>query len=613
MKIMDRLISLTSVSLTVVSLIGYGFGMLPAMQQRSLFLGMILSIILLKRIQEKLEEQVMDILSIFMLLAAAAACAYVFVNWKEMPLRLTAPGRLDTAMGIALIAAVVYCADLKLGKALPVLAMLFILYALLGGQIGGSLGNSGFSIQRVVSILTMDTSGIFGTILGTASKQIFVFVVFGSFLELSGASRFFLDYIGSLLAGLRGSGAKANTLASVVFGMVSGSAVANVMAVGPMTFPMMKRDGFDDSFSGSISAIAGTGGQLMPPVMGTAAFIIAETLSISYGEVTKAALIPGCLFYLAVWTAVNCRANRLGLKAGEKQGSSFPVLRQGFYYFIPIVFLIVTISVLKWSAVKAGLWSTLLVFLVSQLNPRGRMNGRAVYKALEHSAKGALVVSAACAAAGIIVGVLSLTGLGLKLSSVLLDVSGGHLMALLVFTMITGLILGMGMTTTSVYIVLSVLVAPALVEFGIPAMAAHLFVFYFGILSCITPPVATAVFASASLLEISPFKLGLHAVRTAIPVYMIPFLFVLNPQLLMLEGGVWEIALETVLSGMSIMALSAGVEGFFCTRLGKPKRFLLFAAAVCELSPLGTVKALSNLVIAVILGTDILAARRKNI
>ena len=599
--ILGSLISFLCVLLTGIQLISYIFGIFPAMQQRSLFLGFILSIILLIHIRSKLERKILDLWSVFLLLGTIFAASYTFINWYEMSFRVIRPEKLDLMVGILMIAAVVNCANIRLGRPLPLIGMLFIFYALFGQYIKGNMGTVSFTIQRVISNLTMETSGIFGTILGTAAKQIFVFMIFGSFLELSGASEFFLKITSTMLGSLKGSGAKVNTMAGGLLGMVSGSAVANVMAVGPMTFPMMKKDGFSNNFCGAIAAISGTGGQLMPPVMGTAAFIIAETLAVSYGEVTKAALIPGILFYLTIWITINCHSNHLGLEGRQEKAEWMPVVKDGFYYLVPIIFLIITISVLKWSPIKAGMWSTVLVVAVSQLNKEKRMTLKTIIQAMENSAKGALTVSAACAVAGIIVGILSVTGLGLKFSTVLLAFSGGHKIVLIIVTMVAGLILGMGMTTTSVYIVLSVLVAPALVDFGVEPIAAHMFVFYFGILSCITPPVATAVFASASLLNVSPIKLGLYTSRIAIPIYIIPFLFVLNPALLMLEGtGVW-IIVEFILSALTVIALCSSIEGCFVTELNGPERVLLFVGAVCELHTSVMVKLFSNLLIAIIL------------
>ena len=442
--ILGSLISFLCVLLTGIQLISYIFGIFPAMQQRSLFLGFILSIILLIHIRSKLERKILDLWSVFLLLGTIFAASYTFINWYEMSFRVIRPEKLDLMVGILMIAAVVNCANIRLGRPLPLIGMLFIFYALFGQYIKGNMGTVSFTIQRVISNLTMETSGIFGTILGTAAKQIFVFMIFGSFLELSGASEFFLKITSTMLGSLKGSGAKVNTMAGGLLGMVSGSAVANVMAVGPMTFPMMKKDGFSNNFCGAIAAISGTGGQLMPPVMGTAAFIIAETLAVSYGEVTKAALIPGILFYLTIWITINCHSNHLGLEGRQEKAEWMPVVKDGFYYLVPIIFLIITISVLKWSPIKAGMWSTVLVVAVSQLNKEKRMTLKTIIQAMENSAKGALTVSAACAVAGIIVGILSVTGLGLKFSTVLLAFSGGHKIVLLIVTMVAGLILGMG-------------------------------------------------------------------------------------------------------------------------------------------------------------------------
>lgn len=599
--VLDGVISFLCVCLTGIQLANYIFGIFPAMQQRSLFLGFILSIILLIHIRNKIAKGILDLWSIFILLGIFFASVYIFVNWYEMSFRVIRPEKMDLLAGILIIAAVIDCANIRLGRTLPFIALLFIIYALFGQYIKGSMGTVSFTVQRIISILTMETSGIYGTILGTAAKQIFVFIILGSSLELSGASEFFLKMASILLGSRKGSGAKVNTMAGGLLGMVSGSAVANVMAVGPMTFPMMKKDGFSNYFCGAIAAISGTGGQLMPPVMGTAAFIIAETLAVSYGEVTKAALIPGILFYLTIWLTINCHSNRLGLIGKNDKIDWLPVLKSGFYYLIPIIFLMVTISGLKWSPIKAGMWSTVLVVIVSQFNKERRMTIPVIVQAMERSAKGAMTVSVACAVAGIIVGVLSVTGLGLKFSTVLLALSGGYKIILLVFTMLAGLILGMGMTTTSVYIVLSVLVAPALVDFGVEPIAAHMFVFYFGILSCITPPVATAVFASASLLNESPLRLGLCTSRIAIPIYMIPFLFVLNPALLMLESSVMEIMIEFILSGLTIIALCSSIEGYFTSELSKKERVLLFVGALCELHTSILVKTCSNLLILVLL------------
>lgn len=582
-RVLSRVITVLAIAMTAVQLWTYAFGLLPAMEQRSLFLGFTLGLVLLIDIRDGLKRDKLDLWSIFLLFGSVAACVYTFFAWNGMSLRIISPEKLDIVMGILILAAVIKCTNRRLGLALPLITLVFLFYALLGSYLPGEIGTGYFTVQRVTAHLTMSTSGVFGTVLGTAAKYIFVFVIFGAFLEHSGASAFFLELTDRLLGGTKGSGAKVGVLSGALFGTISGSAVANVMATGPMTIPMMKKNGMNGMFAGAVTSIAGTGGQLMPPVMGTAAFIIAETIAVSYGAVTKAALIPGVLFYLTLWVAINFHSNRLGLTGTKERKDWRPLMKGMVFYATPIVFLIAAISVLRWSPIKAGLWATVLVVVLSQFNKADRMGLKRILKAMEKAAYDSLSVGAACAVAGVIIGILSLTGLGLKFSGLLVALSGGHLLVLLVLTMLAGLILGMGMTTTSVYIVLSVLVAPALTAFGIAPMAAHLFVFYFGILSCITPPVATAVYAAASIAGESPMKLGWYTTKLAIPIYLLPFLFILNPELLMLEGSIWAILLEFILAALSIAALTAAVEGYCRTRLGLVERVVL---ALCPFAML---------------------------
>lgn len=579
-RVLNKIISCIAVLMTAVQLYTYVIGLMPAMQQRTLFLGFIFTITLLIKIKNKLMKNKIDIWSISLLIASIISCSYVFFNWNEMSLRIVSPTSLDIIMGIIIITAVLDCTNIKLGIILPLLTMLFIFYTLIGWKLNGEFGTTYFSLQRLTAYLTMETSGIFGIVLGTAAKYIFIFVIFGSFLEYSGASEFFLEFTDRILGTTKGSGAKVDTISSGLFGMISGSAVANVMATAPMTIPMMKKNGFSSTFAGAVSSIAGTGGQLMPPIMGTAAFIIAETISVSYSSVAKSALIPGILFYSTLWITINIHSNHLGIKVNDKKKEWISMLKMGFYYAVPIGFLIITVSFLKWSPIKAGMWAIALIIVVSQINSQKRMKFVDIFRAMEYAAYNSLSVGAACATAGIIIGILSLTGLGLKFSGMIVLFSGENLVILLILTMISGLILGMGMTTTSVYIVLSVLVAPALVSFGISLMAAHLFVFYFGILSCITPPVSTAVYAAASVAKESPMKLAFYTTKVAAPIYLIPFMFIFNPELLMLEGGIIRIGMEFIFSLISIIGIAASLEGYYRSKFNKLERIILFLCSI---------------------------------
>lgn len=607
--ILRKFISIIAISMSVIHLITYIFGLMPAMQQRSIFLLFTISLVMLRSVAKDLEADRIDVLGLFLLAGNAAACIYIFCYWQVLSFRVVSPRPIDIVMGIFIIAGVVEATRKELGPALPVVTILFIIYGLVGGDLPVIISCPQFTISRIVSHLTMETAGIFGTVLGTAAKYIFVFVIFGAFLETSGASAFFLELADAILGRTKGSGAKVTTMSSGLFGMISGSAVANVMAIGPITMPMMKQNKFGALFSGAVTAISGTGGQLIPPIMGTAAFIIAETLAIPYGQVTAAALIPGILYYLSIWVMINLYSNKLGIKGTADRKPWKPVLKKGFFYIIPLVFLIITISVMKWSPMKAGIWSIFLLFLASQFNRDKRMGIKEILTAFEKGAIGCLCVGVACASAGIVIGILSLSGLGLKFSSIMIVAAGGKLAVLLILTMIAGLILGMGMTTTSVYIVLSVLVAPALVSFGIPAIAAHLFVFYFGILSSITPPVATATFAAASILEISPMKLGLYTSLVALPIYLLPFLFILNPELLMIGSG-GAILLEFVLAVISVISICCAIIGYYKTKFYLWERVILAVCSIGMLFSSVMVEISANVVIAVILLLNYLRWRR---
>ena len=600
-KLLNKTISVVAITMTILQLYTYIFGLMPAMQQRTLFLGSIFALVLLIKIKNKLKDGILDILSIFILISSVLSCSYIFFNWHILSARIVSPTTLDIIVGMCVIVAVIECTRIKLGIILPLITMGFIFYALLGYKISGEFGTMYFSSQRLVSYLTMETAGVFGTVLGTAAKYIFIFVIFGSFLEYSGASEFFLEFTDKVLGNTKGSGAKVDAISSGLFGMISGSAVANVMATAPMTVPLMRKNGFSAYFAGAISSISGTGGQLMPPIMGTAAFIIAETISVSYSEVAKSALIPGILFYTTIWITINFHSNKMGIKGNDEKYDWIPMLKTGFYYIVPILFLIVTVSFLKWSPIKAGIWSILLLVIVSQMNKNKKMGIKQALKAMESAAYNSLSVGVACATAGIIIGILSLTGVGLKFSSILIVLSGNKLIVLLILTMVAGLILGMGMTTTSVYIVLSVLVAPALINFGISPMAAHLFVFYFGILSCITPPVSTAVYAAASIAKVSPMRLAFYTSKVAIPIYMIPFMFVCNPELLMLEGNILTIVLELLFAVISLIGMIAVLEGDYFGKLNIAERIILFVNSFLIFQKLLIIKIITSSIIIMIL------------
>ncbi len=559
---------------------------IPSMEQRCIHVGFALTLTFMQAFLGT--KNVLKRTAIFVFIVGTiVSTAYVFDQWHDMIMRIAFPDKLDIYMGCIITIALLEAARRKLGLAMPLLAILFILYALYGKYLPASIGHRGYTLKRVMSVLYMELSGIYGQVAGISATYIFLFVLFGAFLENSGAGQFFINLSTALVGKSRGGSAKVTTVASCLFGMVSGSAVANVMTVGPLTIPMMEQSGYSKRFSGAITSVAGTGGQFMPPIMGAAAFIISETLGIPYMSVAKAAFIPGVLYYLAIIFIIDLRSSKLGMKGLDEVPDWKAVLKKDFYLSIPVLLLVYFLAIVRWSPIKAGLWAIAAMLAVSWLKKETRMGPKKIFKAFYAGAMGSLDVAVVCALAGIMIGMLSMTGLGLKFSNLLIALSGGSLPVLLVLTMIAALILGMGMTTTSVYIILSVLVAPALIKMNIQPLAAHLFVFYFGILSAITPPIATASYAAASVAKDDPMRLGWVAWKIGLSGYILPFMFIVSPELLMM-GNVLSVILATVSGVMGIYALSVALEGYFKGDLNIVFRVVLFAAACCLLYP-GTI------------------------
>lgn len=556
---------------------------IPSMEQRCIHVGFALSLTFMQGIISTKNVLRRTVCFIF-LVATIVSTAYVFDQWHDMIMRIAFPDQMDIVMGCVITVALLEAARRKLGLAMPILAILFILYALYGKYLPASIGHRGYTLKRVMSVLYMELSGIYGQVAGISATYIFLFVLFGAFLENSGAGKFFIDLSTATVGKSRGGSAKVTTVSSCLFGMVSGSAVANVMTVGPLTIPMMEQAGYTRRFSGAITSVAGTGGQFMPPIMGAAAFIISETLGVPYMNVAKAAFIPGVLYYLAIIFIIDLRSSKLGMKGLDEVPNWWAVLKKDFYLSIPVILLVYFLAVVRWSPIKSGFWAIIAMIVVSWIRKDTRMGPMKILKAFEAGAYGSLDVAIVCALAGIMIGMLSVTGLGLKFSNLLLALSGGNLSVLLILTMIAALILGMGMTTTSVYIILSVLVAPALIKMDINPLAAHLFVFYFGILSAITPPIATASYAAASVAKDDPMKLGWVAWKIGLSGYILPFMFIASPEMLM-EGSWTSIILATVSGIMGIYALSVALEGYFKGDVHIVFRILLFGAAFCLLYP----------------------------
>jgi TRAP transporter 4TM/12TM fusion protein len=520
------------------------------------------------------------------LLIAASAVTIVYV-WVEHERIITRyvfvedPTTLEFGLGAVFTLLVLEATRRVLGWALPVTAIIFVVYAFLF---------AGVRPEQMVEIMYLTTEGIFGQTLGVSAAYVMMFVIFGAFMERTGVGRLFMDFALSLAGRQAGGPGKVSVISSSLFGTVSGSAVANVMVDGPITIPLMKRSGFKPHFAAAVESTASTGGQIMPPVMGAAAFVMAEFMAVSYLQVVVWALIPAILYYVAVFFAVHFEAKRVGLLG--LPDAECPrlrvVMRERGHLFIPLLVILGGLLA-GYSAplcALAGTFSCIPVALMRK-STRGDISWYTVWDALQEGAKNSVAVALACACSGIIIGVITLTGAAIDFSAVVIRLAQDALLLALVLTMFAGLILGLGMPTTAAYIVMVALLIPVLIKLGAPAPAAHMFAFYFAILSAITPPVALAVFAAAGLAKANMWDSGWAAMRVAAAGYIVPFMFVYEPALLMVNGwDEWHVSLFAFVSAtIGCMALAAGFHGYLIAALRMWERAVLIVAAVLLIVP----------------------------
>ncbi|EKE77282.1 MULTISPECIES: TRAP transporter permease [Oceanibaculum] len=523
-----------------------------------------------------------SLIDIALLLAAAACAIYPMANLNYIVNRMyyvDDPVMLDYIFGIGLILLVMEATRRATGWALPITASAFLLYGLTAG---------GQSVGIMLDQLYLTTEGIFGIPLYVSATYVMLFILFGSFVEKSGAGQLFMDFALALAGHTAGGPAKVAVITSSLFGTVSGSAVANVMTTGTFTIPLMKRTGYRPAFSGAVEAVASTGGQLMPPIMGAAAFVMAEFLGTSYLAVAAFAILPAVLYYVAVFVAVHFEAKRVGMVGLPKP--DLPrlgkVLSERGHLFLPL-FIIVGVLLAGYSAAFAALCGIGSVIPTTWLraSTRRTFTPMVILDALESGARNTLVVALACACAGIVIGTITLTGLGLDFTGIVLAISQNSLIMALFLTMVAGIILGMGLPTTPAYIVQVALLVPALVKLGVQVEAAHLFVLYFAVLSAITPPVAMAVYAANGISRAGLVESSWAAVKLGLTGYIIPFMFVFGPSLLLI--GDWDRILQTVVTAtVGVVCLAGGLHSyFFWGRARIWERVMLIAAAFVLIKP----------------------------
>lgn len=528
------------------------------------------------------------------ILAVWTTTIYLIYSFKHFASRAGDPNQLDVILGIVAIVLTLEITRRTTGWILTSLGSFFLLYAYFGQQMPGLLAHRGFDVAKISSFMYTTTDGLFGLTLGVSATYIFFFILFGAFLDSMGAGKFFIDFAYAMTGRRKGGPAQTVVLANGLMSMISGVPAADVVTIGAFTFPLLNKLGYDRTFTAALSAVASTGAMIAPPVMGSAAFLMAEMTGLSYKEICYAAAIPALLYYIALFAITHFYASRYGLQAAKAEDlpNIKQVFKDGWYNIIPIGVLIYFLIVVGYSPMLAGFYSVISLLIVVVINivltgssrDRFREFGKNILKAMKGAAIGSLPVVATCAAAGFLVGVLNITGLGLKFTSILIAWSQGHLFLALIFAAIASLILGMGLPVAACYVILAVLVAPTLVQMGLTPMAANLFVLFFGAFSAITPPVAIAAYAAAAMQNVDPVKVGLRACWLAVPAFLIPFIFAYGPPLLMI-GSIPEIIWAFITAIIGVVGLAAGLIGWLIGPTDILQRLMLIVGATMLIVP----------------------------
>lgn len=592
----QRLILSVAAAAALFHMYAAGFSPFTALVQRPVHLAMMASLGFLglgvRRLREGAEEpsvegerdwtaQVGRWIGFVLAGAAIASAIYLAMNHEALVRRAATPTQTDLILGLATIVMVLELTRRSTGWGLVTVAVLALVYAAVGPWMPGILSHRGYGATRLVEHLYLTTEGIWGIPLGVSADFVYLFILFGAVLDVAGGGALLLSLASRLAGNTRGGPAKTAALASALMGSLSGSAVANVVTTGTFTIPIMRRAGFRPHFAAAVEAAASTGGQLMPPIMGAGAFILATWTQVPYVEVALAATIPAILYYVALLAAIHFRAVRMGITATSVEQLE-PVGRR-FHLLLPLLIIVVMLAMGR-SPMRAAFWGVTSGFVIALVRPATRLGLADVKRALLAAGSGTVQVAAACAAAGIVVGVASLTGIGLRMSELIVTLAGGQLFPALVLTAMGSIVLGMGLPTTAAYVVLAALGAPALVDLGVPLLAAHLFIFYFGAISNVTPPVSLAAYAAAGIAGAAAMQTAVTAMILALAGFLVPFMFVYGPPLL-LQGSIFEIGLALITGTAGVTALAAATMGYARRPLRWWERGVLGVASITLIFP----------------------------
>ena len=531
---------------------------------RALFTGAILALVFLvvPPTKRAARDQLPWYDIIFALIAFGGGL-YPFLFYEEIALRAAYATDYELIFGIVVIMLVIEATRRTTGWVVVVILVLFVIYAPYCNYFPGMLKGVGYSLSRAVGHLYLFEDGMFGLVIGVIATIVVAYVLFAQLLFVGGVGKFLTDISYSVFGGYSGGPAKGSIVASGAFGMISGSAVGNVVTTGSFTIPLMINTGYKPYYAGAVEAVSSSGGALMPPVMGTVAFIMAEFLDIPYADVCMAALWPAVLYYVAIFLQVHFQAHKLklhGLPAMERP-SLRSTLTRGWHFAVPLLVLIYFLLIARFPAEKAAFYAIAAAIAVSFVNRETRLGPKRIFESLEQTGMRMINIAPICAAAGLIIGSVGLTGLGIHMSSVLITISKGNVVILLTIAAAASVLMSMGMPWTGCYILLALLIAPTLVTMGIEPIAAHLFILYMGLIAFITPPICIAIYAACTISQSGVWSTGFQAVRLGIISYLVPFIFVFEPSLI-LKGSAFKILLTMLTSLIGVFALASGLEGY---------------------------------------------------
>lgn len=578
------------------------FGLLPSTLHINIFLVFVSSLIFLLYKPKKSASNEIPWYDILFALLSTVPYFYYIINYNAILDRGIACNTVDIIMMCIALASVMECARRTVGKAMPIIALVFLLYSFVGKYLPGIWRHRGYSISRLTTILYMTDNGLFGSTSKVAATTVFIFVLFGSFLNKTRAGDTLTQSAFSIAGRYVGGPAKVAVIASALMGMVSGSAASNVVTTGQLTIPLMKKNGYESTFAAAAVAAASSGGTLCPPVLGAAAFIMSELIATPYSVIVRASVLPAFLYFFSIFLSVHFEAKRKKLNRTPREELPVlsKVLRKGGHLVLPLLILIVLIC-MNYPIINTAFITTIALIILSWLKKETRLMPRDIMEGLIGAARSCLDAAAACTCAGIIIGVINLTGLGLRFSQLAMELGRNSIFFALFFTMIMLIVLGMGLPAVAAYVIGAAVAGPALINMGIPVLAAHLFIFYFSCISSITPPVALAAYLAAGIADAKPMKTGFTACYLGLPVFIVPYLFVTN-QALLLEGNLLAILQVVVTSIIGTFAITLSTIGFFKVRIPIALRVVAMLGGLLMLFPSSWTDLVGILIVGLVVG-----------